>query len=151
MTTWRVVFDSTVLVSAFLNKTGVSAALLRQFFEGAFSLFMAREILEETATVLARLPKRHPRRYVYSAQSVATFLDRLWTSAEPVGLLHIRPVITRDPNDDMVIASAVKAKAHYLVTRDKDLLVLKQYKKTTIATPEEFAGLLRDRIGNVFH
>ena len=32
----------------------------------------------------------------------------------------------RDPNDDMVIACGIKVTAKYIVTRDKDLLDLKE-------------------------
>lgn len=43
-----VVIDSTVLVSAFLTKSGVSAELLRHARGGAFHLHLAEEILQET-------------------------------------------------------------------------------------------------------
>ncbi len=44
--------DSTVLVSAFLRKEGVSAVLLRHAAGGAFALSLSQEIVTETETVL---------------------------------------------------------------------------------------------------
>lgn len=51
--------------------------------------------------------------------------------------------VVRDPNDDVVVACAVKAMADYLVTRDKDLLSLTKYKDITMVGPEDFLELIR--------
>ena len=53
-------------------------------------------------------------------------------------------VVIRDPNYDMVVATAYRAKAAYIVTRDKDLLSLQRYEDITIITPEAFMALLRE-------
>ena len=52
------------------------------------------------------------------------------------------PRMTRDPKDDYLIAYAVIGEADYLVTGDKDLLVLEQIVGVTIVTPARFADLL---------
>ena len=49
----------------------------------------------------------------------------------------IKP-ITRDPKDDHVLACAIYAGADYIITRDNDLLVLKEYNGIKIVKPEEF-------------
>jgi predicted nucleic acid-binding protein len=46
------VADSTVLVSAFLRKEGVSAVLLRYAAGGVFALSLSHAIVSETETVL---------------------------------------------------------------------------------------------------
>ena len=53
--------------------------------------------------------------------------------------------IVRDPNDDMVLATARAADATYLITRDLDLLSLQTYEGISILTPEVFMALLRER------
>jgi predicted nucleic acid-binding protein len=45
--------------------------------------------------------------------------------------------VSRDYNDDMALACAVKAAVDYIVTRD-DLLILESHKKVKIITPEQF-------------
>ena len=45
----------------------------------------------------------------------------------------------------MIIATAVAAKADYLVTGDKDLLSLGSYRGIGIVTPEAFMGVLREK------
>ncbi len=46
--------------------------------------------------------------------------------------------LSRDPKDDYLLSLALSCNAHYLITGDKDLLVLKQIGLTQIVTMEEF-------------
>jgi len=119
----RVVLDSTVLVSAFLTKGGVSAALLLEARRGAFALCQSAEILEETERVLLE-PGRIREHFQYSDRSVRQFVHGLRVVSQLVTRIPKIHVVSRDPNDDMVIACALKAKAGYIVSRDKDLLSL---------------------------
>jgi putative PIN family toxin of toxin-antitoxin system len=138
----RVVLDSTILVSAFLAERGLSAELLRFAREGAFILCLSPAILAETEQVL--LQRKHIRtRYEYKDQAVYDYIRGLRSLARlSVDPPAIKPV-TRDPEDDMVIACAVMSRAEYLVTRDKDLLSLGSHERIRIMTPEEFMPLLR--------
>ena len=54
---YKVVLDSTVLVSAFLAKTGVSAELLHKAKDGGFDICLAEEILEEVQRALFAIPE----------------------------------------------------------------------------------------------
>ena len=138
------VADSTILVSAFLRKEGVSAVLLRQAAGGAFPLSLSQAILTETETVL--LEREHiRRRYPYANEDVATFCQTLHGSFPVVIDLPPLKGIVRDPNDDMVLATARAAHATYLITRDLDLLSLQTYEGITILTPEAFMAILRER------
>jgi putative PIN family toxin of toxin-antitoxin system len=136
------VIDSTVLVSAFLTEGGVSAELLRFAREGVFLVFLSEDILAETQHTLA-----YPRIrecYNYTEDDVADFLNRLRIAATLVDALP-QVTVVRDPNDDMVIATAVQAHAAYIVTRDNDLLSLQQYEDITIMSPEAFIAIVRER------
>ena len=138
------VLDSTVLVSAFLRQEGLAALLLRQAAGGVFELSLSRAILTETETTLVE--REHiRRRYSYSNEEVTAFCQELGASF-PV-LTDLPPVtgIVRDPNDDMVLATAQAAQATHLVTRDRDLLSLQTYQDIIIITPEVFMGLLREQ------
>lgn len=139
----KAVFDSTVLVSAFLRKQGVTAKLLDQAVQGAFELYLADAIIEETRAVL--LNREHLREhFTYTNQEVEEYALLLRAFARPVFNLPSVQVC-RDPNDDYVIATALGAGATYLVTRDKDLLTLKAYQGVTMIRPEEFIHLIRQQ------
>jgi uncharacterized protein len=136
------VIDSTVLISAFLTKGGVSDELLRYAREGVFVVFLSEEILIETEHTLS-----YPRiraRYTYTDEDVTDFLDRLRLAAEFITDLPSLTGIVRDPNDDMIIATAERAQAAHIVTRDKDLLSLEMYEDITMLTPEAFMAIVRE-------
>jgi uncharacterized protein len=136
------VIDSTVLVSAFLTEGGVSAALLRFAREGGFLVFLSADIFMETQHTLAY--SRLRERYEYTETDVTDFLNKLRVAVTLVEELpHL--TVVRDPNDDMVIATAVQAQAAYIVTRDHDLLSLQQYEDITILSPEAFIAIVRER------
>ena len=50
--------------------------------------------------------------------------------------------ICRDPFDDYVLATAIEGSVEYLVTADKDLLVLKNYKNAKIVTMSTFRNII---------
>jgi predicted nucleic acid-binding protein len=56
-------------------------------------------------------------------------------------------VIARDPQDNTIVACALATHAHYIVTRDKDLLDLQSYQGIRILSPERFLTLLRQPRG----
>lgn len=139
----RVVLDSTILFSAFLNAVpgGVSFDVLRRAGDEAFELFTSQDILDETARVLLT-SKRIRARYNYPAAAVADY----WRNVALLTtvLSSIPDVkIVRDPADDMIVGCAVAAKADYLVTRDDGLLSLCRYGTFEIVAPEDFLAVLR--------
>jgi putative PIN family toxin of toxin-antitoxin system len=138
----RAVLDSTVLISAFMAPRGLSDELLRLAAEGRYVLVLADEIVVESESKL--LTGRNIRRKSqHSDNDVREYAEALRELAEMVLDLPVVRGVVRDPNDDMVIACALKGQADRTVTRDKDLLVLRSYQRTAIVTPEEFRRELR--------
>ena len=48
--------------------------------------------------------------------------------------------LCRDPKDNQFLELCLAASADYLVTGDKDLLVLKKFQQTQIFSPKQFLG-----------
>jgi uncharacterized protein len=138
------VLDSTVLISAFLAQRGVSNELLRYARKGAFLLCLSEEILTEAQGVLLDDERRHRQRYHYPNEEAINFIDGLRIFAHLVTDLPQLIAVIRDPNDDMVVATAQRAQAAYIVTRDKDLLSLHHYEGITMITPEAFIVIVRE-------
>ena len=80
----------------------------------------------------------------YTNESVIQFIEGLRVFADMVTDLPQVTVVDRDPQDDMVIATALKAHASYLVTRDDDLLSLTKHAEMVMVTPERFMAILRE-------
>lgn len=139
----RVVPDSVTLVSAFLTREGPAAELLRRCRESAV-VYTSEEILAEFRRTLLE-KARIRRRYSYEDVDVERFAASFREIAKVVaGAADVSGAV-RDPGDDIILASAASARADYIVTRDKDLLDLKTFRKTWIVSPEDFLRTLRER------
>jgi predicted nucleic acid-binding protein len=61
---------------------------------------------------------------------------------ELVGDLPDLRAVALDPKDDVIVATAVKAKAGFLVTGDRHLLSLGSHGGIRIVSPRQFLDLL---------
>jgi len=132
----KVFLDTNVLVSAFATR-GLCADVLRLVLS-SHELVVGEGVLEELETVL---------REKLALPDLA--LDDL------LGFLREHRVIERpeeiivevdsDPADAWILASALAAKADYLVTGDRDLLELSSKVDLEIVTPRTFWQRLRAR------
>lgn len=137
----KAVLDSTVLVSAFLAATGVSRELLYRARAGDFEICLSDEILDETQRVLNY--SRIRKRYAFSDDDVAKYIHLLRLVASLVNPQSPVSGIVRDPNDDMILACAIESRAPHIVSRDKDLLILGNFEKIGIVSPENYMAILR--------
>jgi putative PIN family toxin of toxin-antitoxin system len=129
----KTILDSSVLVSAFLTPGRTPALLLAAGLDGRFTIVLSDQILVETARSLqgkARLAKR----YRFSEAEVLRYIGDLATTAMVLGKLHNITPVCRDPDDDHVLAAAVTTQASCIVTGDRDLLDLGEYRGIHILT-----------------
>jgi putative PIN family toxin of toxin-antitoxin system len=136
-----VVVDTTVLISGFITPEGVSANLLKRARAGAFTLCLSREIIEEMRSRLL-YRRRIRERYQYTDGGVQQHCNDLEGACRLITDLPPVTGVVRDPNDDMVVACALEAGADYIVTRDKDLLILGAYQDIRIVTPRQLLEYL---------
>ena len=138
----RAVLDSSVLISALLTPGGVPGRLLDAAEKDGFRLCLSAEILAQTATALGGNRKLQIR-YRFDEPAIEAFCDGLAATAEMVAGLPTLRVVPGGPKDDMVVATAVAARAAFLVTGDrKHLLSLGSCRDIRIVTPREFLELL---------
>lgn len=111
-------FDTNVWVSALLNPTGLPARLVEAWVAGRVTVVTSLPLLEELSDVLSR--PRIRRKYRVQDREIADLLRMLAarTLLAPV-TGHIE--VCRDPDDDLVLETAIVGGAGYLVTRDDDL------------------------------
>lgn len=131
----RVVFDTTILVSSFLRRGGLSDELLILAAEGQFELVLSPAVILETWRKLLS-SERIRARYRYSDERAHRFCRGLLRIAEVVRNPPPLAGIVRDPGDDMLVACAVAGRADSIISRDKDLLSLGAFQGIAIITPE---------------
>lgn len=133
----RVVVDPGVLIAALITPGGVPARIIRAWIDGAFELVASPHLLDELMTTLLR-PKF--RRWV-SADDAVLFVE----TVRLAGILvedpeRIEP-LSRDPDDDYLIALARAAGAVVLVSGDADLTTL-DLRDPPIVDPRRFLSTL---------
>ncbi len=124
----RLVLDTNVVVSGLLW-AGPPARLLRAGNHESIHLFTSPPLLAELAHTVS-YPKLG-RKIAASRLSVDPLLD-LYSELAAVLLPAPVPRLAPDPEDDMVIGTAVAAKADLIVTGDKALLSVAEYEGVRI-------------------
>ncbi|MBV6517689.1 MAG: putative toxin-antitoxin system toxin component, PIN family [Candidatus Brocadia sp.] len=114
----KAVIDTNIWVSSVLNPFGFPARLRKSFEEGAFLAVISEPILEELADVLNR--PRIKDKYGITENDIKELLILVEERAESV-LLSGDIAICRDKDDNLIIETAIKGQAAFLVTRDDDI------------------------------
>lgn len=130
----RCVLDTNILVSAFLWQ-GIPAKLIELAKENKIQLFTSHVLFDELAEVLHRKKlAKSVENTGFSADQLVSHYRRL---AYRVTARQLAKRISRDPDDDHVLACALAAKADLIVSGDRDLLTLKSFREIPIVMAAE--------------
>lgn len=119
----RVVYDCNVLLVAAAKEKSMAAVCLWLARSGYVQLFISKDVLGEIADVLNR-PQIRAAFTTLTDELVTSFLEQLHESGEFVRVVPKQFSYLRDKDDEQYINLAGAVAAHYLVSRDKDLLSL---------------------------
>jgi putative PIN family toxin of toxin-antitoxin system len=132
----RVVLDTNVLVSA-LILTGKLNNLVDLWRERRIIPLLSRDTFDEFRRVL-----EYPK-FVLSKKEIKTIIEEeILPFFEVFDITHEVTGICRDPDDEKFLACAVSASADFIVSGDKDLLVMKTYLSVKINSPSQFFKLV---------
>lgn len=127
----RWVVDTNVLVSAFLWR-GTPSRVIELAGEKEVQLFTSRALLDELAATLA---KRKLAKYVtrtgLNAEQMLVSFRRISTL---INARQLTRQVSRDADDDAVLACAAAARADLIVSGDADLLSLESFNEIPIVT-----------------
>ena len=127
----KLVVDTNVLVSAFLWK-GTPGRLIELAGEQECRLFTSRILIDELAEVLQR--KKLVKQALTTGLTAAQMLRNYQKLATTVTERRMAQQVSRDADDDAVLACGLAAQADLIVSGDDDLLVLKQFQGIRIVT-----------------
>ncbi len=126
----RCVLDTNVVVSALLWR-GLPNQLLNSGPSEAIAFFSSPPLLAELADVLSRPKLQHRiEASQLSADDILNLYAERVFSVRPQDLSGIAP----DPDDDVVIGTALAANADLIVTGDGGLLSVGQYQNIRIVS-----------------
>lgn len=131
----KAVIDSNILVSILKGSPALSPIYFA-FKEKRFKLIVSADIMRELAAVLYR---PHLRINSNDIKELFKIIRIKAIRVEP----KIRFTnVCRDPKDSIILEVADEANADFIVTGDKDLLVLSVFRGISIIAPKEFISHL---------
>jgi putative PIN family toxin of toxin-antitoxin system len=112
------VLDTNIWVSAFLNPSGFPARLVKAGRDGHFTVVSSLPLLDELQDVLKRPRIMKIRQYAQTEYE--TFIACVGAVVQLVPVSgELR--LCRDHDDDIVLETALRGNATYVVSRDEDL------------------------------
>lgn len=126
----RIVLDTNCLFSAFLSYNHSREVI---------NLARKKKVILITSRILnADLSELFHKKIDGEQLRINRFLNTLSILTSIVFPTDTLSVITRDIDDNRVLEAAIAGECDYIVTGDKDLLELKDYKGIKIFTPKDF-------------
>ena len=119
----KIVFDCNIYLQAFLSAKGAASKCKELIDTNLIELYISRDIFNEIKDVLTR-PEIRAKFPHTTPEAVAAFIEDINEKANFVRSVQKHFDFFRDRKDEPYINLAVEVGAHYIISRDKDLLYL---------------------------
>jgi uncharacterized protein len=129
----KVVFDTNIFISAFVIPGSLAAEAILKIIEEKDSLLISTEIIDEVLSVLSSKFGRDRE----ALSHVAVTLSELAELVKP----GRRVKVFKDDPDNRILECAIYGEADLLVTGDKEIFQLREYKGVKIITLKEYLEL----------
>jgi putative PIN family toxin of toxin-antitoxin system len=138
----RVVVDTNVLVSGLFGiENTPPLKILTAIRKQKIILVTSAVIMEEVSTVINR--EKITKKIHLNEEERKVFIDELIARSDVTAGKQLARNFGRDIKDDKFLACGVEGEADYIITGDRDLLVLTGYEGINIVSPREFVELLK--------
>lgn len=131
----KIVIDTNIWISFLIGKT--LKKLKDLIFEEKVIILTSEEQIEEVIAVL----QRNKFKKYFNNNDIEELLYLIYKTCKIVDIKE-RVNICRDKKDNFILDIAINGKADYIVTGDKDLLILSSFRGTKIITFSEYDNIL---------
>jgi len=131
----KVVLDTNIFLSGWLWG-GTPDVVLKLAESYRISICASETLLNELQATLSQNKFRSKLQIL--GVTVSDLMSGIRELVEVYPIANINVPTLRDPNDNMVLATAIAAEAEAIVTGDRDLLVLQEYAGIPIITARQF-------------
>jgi putative PIN family toxin of toxin-antitoxin system len=133
----KLVLDTNVLIAAFITR-GKCSDLLEHCIRN-HQLITSDFILDEFHRHLVG-------KFKYDLSEALTAIELLRLKMDVVIPTDFEMPVCRDADDDMILGTAIAGGAECIVTGDKDLLVIEEFRGVDIMQPAEFEEYEMDKM-----
>jgi len=127
----RTVLDTNVLIAALIAR-GVCTDLLQHC--------VLNHTIVVSDFILNELQEKLVQKFKYTDEEADDALTLVRSQMEIIDPQPLTNPVCRDADDDWILATAVTGSAKCIITGDKDLLSIQQYKGIDIIPPTDFAN-----------
>lgn len=132
----KVVFDTNVLLSSTLWDGSVAQKLLFELIRSDSKIFSSTEIISEYKNILKR-------DFDYSDEEIAHIMKRVLAFVTLITSEEKLDVVKDDPDDNKILECAVSSASQYIITYDKHLLNIREFKGIKIIKPDETLKIIK--------
>ena len=133
----KVVLDANIFISFLISHQPPISTILDLWAKGELEVCYSAEILEELEASL-----KYPKiRKLVSGLETESLID----AVKIMGILVVptkKIEICRDKKDNKYLEVSLESASKFLISGDKDLLVLGEFEDTSIVSPRVFVSLL---------
>ena len=126
----RTVPDTNVLIASLISR-GFCHELMEHCF--------LNHTLTTSEFILGEVKEKLVEKFKYSTEIAEEAVALFRSQMQVVTPVTLSSSVSRDADDDNILATAVAGNCDCIITGDKDLLVLKQFEGMKILKPREFS------------
>jgi putative PIN family toxin of toxin-antitoxin system len=132
----RVILDTNVILAAFAGR-GLAHAL--------FELCLEKHEIIISEHILSEVQRNLQKKLQMPKDKIGTIIGYIREFCILSDYKRLDKMTCRDQEDEKILGLSEVAKPDYIITGDKDLLVLKEFHSVPIITPREFWEISRSR------
>lgn len=137
----KIVLDTNLLIDGESDDYNYGSRIIDAVLEGKIEAFANQATLRENKLMARK--KIHDEAYL---EKVYQFFESVQLAPNVDHRLHV----VEDPQDNKILESAVVVEADYLVTSDKHLLKIENYKNIKIVNPSQFWNVYQENTGDAW-
>jgi uncharacterized protein len=131
----KIVIDSNIFVSSFFWG-GYPREVFERIINGLDELYITDEIIREITSVM------NSKKFNVNSIEIEDYVKIIERYSKKVVLKSVPKSISRDKKDDKILQCGLDGNVDYIVTGDKDLLVLKEYETIKIIKPKDYLEII---------
>ena len=132
----KIVIDSNIFISSFFWG-GNPSEVFERVINGFDELFITNEIINEIISVMIG------NKFTVNNNEVDDYIEIIKKYSKNVDSKNETIILSRDQDDNKILQCAYDGNVDYIITGDKDLLVLSEFESIKILNPSDYLKMIR--------